>query len=247
MAGLGGRRPDAGAGGRDGVRRVDGGEQGLEAVDAVLVLVQDVGEIRLRGLVRDGVDGAPGGQGGYGHLCHQRQCLVPVQRSGQQVGRLDEEGQRAAAQAFQLAQPGGLDGQRDAVRGELEAQGLLVGVPSGRFGRDPEGAGEPALDLERDRDDRAHPGVAEQRYGARDDGEVLVDGGHAGGAVAARAGLDRDPCEALAGRGEAGGRTDLQLGLVIGGQQEERGVGVQHVACPLDRALEQSVEVVRGR
>lgn len=208
--------------------------------------MEHVGEVRLRGLVGNGVDGAPGGQRGYRHLGHQRQRLVPVQRAGEQIGRLDEEGQRAAAQAFQLAQPGRLDGQSDAVRGELKAQGLLVRVPAGCFGRDAEGTGEPALDLERDRDDGAHPRVAEERYGTWYGGEVLVDRGHPGGAVAARSGLDGDPGEALASRGKAGRRPYLQLRLVVGGQQQESGIRVEHVAGPLDRALQQSVEVVGG-
>lgn len=167
--------------------------------------------------------------------------------AGEQVGGLDEEGQGAAAQPFQLAQAGGLHGQCDAVRRELEAQGLLVGVAARAFRRDAEGAGEAALDLQRDRDDRAHPGVGEQGHGAGNGGEVLVDGRHPGGAVASRPGFDGDPGEALAGRGEAGRGADLQLRLVVRGEQEERRVGVEHVARPLDRPLEEAVEVVRGR
>ena len=76
--------------------------------------------------------------------------------------------------------------------------------------------------------------------------EVLVDGGHPGGAVAAGAGLDGDAGEALAGRGQTGGGPDLQFGLVVGGQQQEGGVGVEHVAGALDGALEEAVEVVGG-
>ncbi len=133
-----GGRPDAGAGGRDRVGRGDLRQEGLEAVDALLVLVQDVGEVRVGGLVGDRVDGAPGGEGRDRHLGHQGQGLVAVQGAGEQVGGLDEEGQRAAAQAFQFAQTGGLDSERDAVGGELEAQGLLVGVPAGGFGGDAE-------------------------------------------------------------------------------------------------------------
>ena len=231
---------------RDRVRRGDLGEQGLEAVDALLVLVEDVSEVRVRGLVGDRVDGAPGGEGRDGHLGHEGQGLVAVEGAGEQVGGLDEEGQRAAAQAFQLAEAGRLDGQRDAVGGELEAQGLLVGVPAGGLGGDAQGAGEAALDLERDGDDRAHAGGVEERDGAGDGREVLVDGGHPGGAVAAGAGLDGDAGEALAGRGEAGGGPYLQLGLVVGGEQQEGGVAVEHVAGAFDRALEEAVEVVRG-
>ena len=83
-------------------------EQGLEAVDPVLVLVQDVGELGVGGLVGDGVDGAPGGQGGHGHLGHEGERLVAVQGAGEQVGGLDEEGQGAAAQPFQLAEAGAI-------------------------------------------------------------------------------------------------------------------------------------------
>ena len=74
-----------------------------------------------------------------------------------------------------------------------------------------------------------------------------MDGGHAGRAVAAGAGLDGDAGEALAGGGQAGGGAYLQLGLVVGGEQQEGGVGVEHVAGAFDRALEQAVEVVGGR
>ena len=108
VGGLGGRGPDAGAGGGHRVRRVDLGEQGLEAVDAVLVLVQDVGEVRVRGLVGDRVDGAPGGEGGDRHLGHQGQGLVAVEGAGEQVGGLDEEGERAAAQPFQFGEAGAI-------------------------------------------------------------------------------------------------------------------------------------------
>ena len=114
----------------------------------------------LRGLVGDRVDGAPGGQGRDRHLGHEREGLVAVERAGEQVGGLDEEGQRAAAQPFQFAEAGRLDGERDAVGGELEAQGLLVGVAAGGLGGDAQGAGEPALHLERDGDDRAHARAA---------------------------------------------------------------------------------------
>ena len=200
---LGGGRPDAGARGGDRVRRGDLREEGLEAVDELLVLVQDVREVRVRGLVGDRVDGAPGGQGRDRHLGHEGQGLVAVQGAGEEVGGLDEEAQRAAAQALQLAQAGRLDGQRDAVGGELEAQGLLVGVPARGLGGDAEGAREAALDLQRDRDDRAHARAVEQRDGAGDGREVVVDGGHAGRAVAAGARLHGDAGEALAGGGEA--------------------------------------------
>jgi hypothetical protein len=138
VGGLGRGRPDAGSRGRHRVRRSDLREQGLEAVDAFLVLVQHVGEVRLRGLVGDRVHGAPGGQGGDRHLGHQGQGLVPVEGAREQVGGLDEEGEGTAAQTLQLAQAGRFDGQRDAVRGELEAQGLLVGVAAGRFRGDPQ-------------------------------------------------------------------------------------------------------------
>ena len=73
-----------------------------------------------------------------------------------------------------------------------------------------------------------------------------MDGGHPGRAVAAGAGLDGDAGEALAGRGEAGGGPYLQLGLVVGGEQQEGGVAVEHVAGAFHGALEQAVEVVGG-
>ena len=241
-----GRGPHAGAGGRHRVGRVDLGEEGLEAVDPLLVLVEDVGEVRLGGLVGDRVDGAPGGERRDRHLGHQGQGLVAVEGAGEQVGGLDEEGEGAAAQSFQLAEAGRFDGQGDAVGGELEAQGLLVGVAARGFGGDAEGAGEAALDLERDGDDRAHAGAAEERDGAGDGGEVLVDGGHTGGAVASGAGFDGDAGEPLAGGGQAGGGADLQLGLVVGGEQQEGGVAVEHVAGAFDGALEEAVEVVGG-
>ncbi|MDH6619850.1 hypothetical protein M2163_006958 [Streptomyces sp. SAI-135] len=69
---------------------------------------------------------------------------------------------------------------------------------------------------------------------------------HAGGAVAAGASLDGHAREALAGGGQAGGGADLQLRLVVGREEQEGGVAVEHVARAFDRALEQSVEVVRG-
>ena len=241
-----GARPDAGAGRGDRVRRIDLGEQGLEVVDAVLVLVQDVGQLGVGARVGDGVDGAPGGQGGHRHLRHQRQRLVAVEGAGEQVGRLDEEGERAAAQPLQLGEAGAFDGERDAVGGELEAQGLLVRVPARGLGGDAERAGEPALDLERDGDHGAHAGAGQQRHRARHDGEVLVDGGHPGRAVPPAARLDGDAGEALAGGGQAGGGAYLQLGLVVGGQQQIGGVAVEHVAGAFDGALEQSVEVVGG-
>ena len=65
-------------------------------------------------------------------------------------------------------------------------------------------------------------------------------------AVAAGAGLDGDAGEALAGGGQAGGGADLQLGLVVGGEEQEGGVAVEHVAGAFDRALEEAVEVVGG-
>ena len=245
MRGVRGGGPEAGAGGGVGVRRPDLLEQGLDAVDPVLVLVQHEGEFGLR-LLGDGVDGAPTGQRGHGHLGHQRERLVALQGAGEQVGGFDEEGERAAAQPFQLGEAGALDGQRDPVGGELEPQGLLVGVAAGCLGGDAERSGEPALDLERDGDHRPHAGAGQQRYGAGDGGEVLVDGGHAGAAVAAGAGLDGDPGEALAGGGQAGGGAYLELGLVVGGEQQVGGVAVEHVAGALHGALEQAVEVVGG-
>ena len=90
------------------------------------------------------------------------------------------------------------------------------------------------------------PVPLEEGDGSGDGREVLVDGGHPGRAVAAGAGLDRDAGEALAGGGQAGRGPHLQLRLVVGGQQQEGGVGVEHVAGALHRALEQAVEVVRG-
>ena len=247
VGGVGGGGPDAGAGGGDRLGRIDLHQEGLEAVDAVLVLVQHVGELGFGGLVGDGVDGAPGGEGGDRHLRHQGQGLVAVEGAGQEVGGLDEEGQRAAAEPFQLGEAGAFDGEGDAVGGELEAQGLFVRVAAGALRGDAEGAGQPALDLERDGDDRAHARAAEERDGAGDGGEVLVDGGHPGGAVASGSGLDGDPGEPLAGGGQAGGGADLQLGLVVGGQQEVGGVAVEHVAGAFDGALEEAVEVVGGR
>ncbi len=240
------RGPDTSARGRHRIRRGDLRQEGLEPVDEVLVLVEHVREVRVRGLVRDRVHGAPGGQGRDRHLCHEGQCLVPVERAGQQVGRLDEEGQGTAAQPFQLAEAGGLHRERDAVRGELETQGLLVGVAAGVLRRDAERAREPSLDLQRDRDDRAHPRVGEQRDGAGNGGQVLVHRGHPGGAVAPRAGLHGDPGEPLAGRGEARRRADLQLRLVVRGEQEEGGVRVEHVPGPLHRPLQEAVQVVGG-
>ena len=115
VGGVGGGGPDAGAGGGDRVGRGDLREQGLEAVDPVLVLVQDVGEVRVRGLVGDRVDGAPGGQGGDRHLGHQGQGLVAVEGAGEEVGGLDEEGEGAAAQASP-ARPGGRDSTASAMR-----------------------------------------------------------------------------------------------------------------------------------
>ena len=79
------------------------------------------------------------------------------------------------------------------------------------------------------------------------DRQVLVDGGHAGRAVAAGACLHGDAGEALAGGGEAGGGAYLQLRLVVGRQKQEGGVAVEHVAGALDRALEEAVEVIGGR
>ncbi len=241
-----GGRPDAGAGCGDRVGRGDLRQQGLDAVDEFLVLVQDVRQVRLRSLVGDRVDGTPGGEGGDRHLGHQGQGLVAVQGAGEQVGGLDQEVQGAAAQAFQFAEAGRFDGECDAVGGELEAQSLLVGVSAGGFGGDAEGAGETALDLQRDRDDRAHARAVQQRHRAGDRRQVVVDGRHAGRTVAAGARLDGDAGEALACRGQACGGADLQLRLVVGGQQEERRVSVEHVAGALHRALEEAVEVVRG-
>ena len=119
-------------------------------------------------------------------------------------------------------------------------------VAAGGLGGDAERAGEPALDLERHGDDRAHAGAGQQRHGAGDGGEVLVDGGHPGAAVAPGAGLDGDAGEALAGGGQAGGGAYLQLGLVVGGEQQVGGVAVEHVAGAFDGALQQAVEVVGG-
>ncbi|MEY9814744.1 hypothetical protein RKD21_005001 [Streptomyces albogriseolus] len=167
---------------------------------------------------------------------------VPASRSDASTRKLREP----RRQPLQLAQAGGLDGQGDAVRGELEAQRLLVGVAAGRLGGDAEGAGEAPLDLQGHGDDRAHAGAVEERDSARHGREVLVDGRHAGGAVAAGAALHGDACEALAGRGQAGGGADLQLGLVVGGEQQEGGVAVEHVAGALHGALQQAVEVVGG-
>lgn len=181
--------------------------------------MQDVREVRLRGLVGDRVDGAPGGERRDRHLGHQGQGLVAVEGAGEEVGGLDEEAEGAAAELFELAEAGRLDGQCDAVGSELEAQGLLVRVPVGCLGCDAEGAGEAALDLERDRDDRAHARAVEERDGAGDDREVLVDGRHAGRAVAAGAHLHGDAGEALAGRGQACGGADLQFGLVVRREQ----------------------------
>jgi hypothetical protein len=118
-------------GGGHRVRWRDLREQCLETVDAFLVLVQDVRQVRLGGLVGDRVDGAPGGEGRDRHLGHESEGLVAVQGAGEQVGGLDEEGQGAAAQAFQFAEAGRFHRQGDAVGGELEAQGLLVGVAAG--------------------------------------------------------------------------------------------------------------------
>lgn len=246
MGHLAGGRPDAGAGGGHRVGRGDLRQQGLDAVDEFLVLVQDVGEVRLGGLVGDRVDGAPGGEGRDRHLGHQGEGLVAVQGAGQQVGGLDEEAERAAAQALQFAQAGRFDGQGDAVGGELQTQGLFVGVSGGGLGGDAEGSGEAAFDLQRDRDDGAHARAVQEWDRAGDRGEVVVDGGHAGRAVAAGAGFHGDAGEALAGGGEARGGADLQFRLVVGGQQEERRVAVEHVAGAFDGALEEAVEVVRG-
>lgn len=120
MRGVAGGGPDPGAGGGHRLGRIDLHQQGLEAVDTVLVLVQDVGEFGLGGLVGDGVDGAPRGEGGDRHLGHQGQGLVAVEGAGQEVGGLDEEGEGAAAQLLQLGQAGAFDGEGDAVGGELE-------------------------------------------------------------------------------------------------------------------------------
>src|SRR5690606_33024041 len=180
---LAGRRPDAGAGRGDRIRRRDLRQQGLDAVDEFLVLVQHVGEVRLGRLVGDRVDGAPGGEGGDRHLGHEGQGLVAVEGAGEQVGRLDEEAQGAAAQPLQFAEAGRLDGQGDPVGRELQAQRLLVGVAAGCLGGDPQGAGETALDLQRDGDDGTHAGAVEEGDRAVDGGEVVVDGGHPGGAV----------------------------------------------------------------
>lgn len=106
---------------------------------------------------------------------------------------------------------------------------------------------KPALDLQRDRDDRTHARAVQQGYGAGDGQEILVDGRHAGRAVTAGARLDGHAREALAGGGQAGGGADLQFRLVVGRQQEEGRVAVEHVAGALHRALEETVEVVRGR
>nr|WP_240003092.1 hypothetical protein [Streptomyces cinnamoneus] len=86
--------------------------------------------------------------------------------------------------------------------------------------------------------------VSARRGRLRARAEVVVDGGHPGGAVAAGAGLDGDAGEALAGGGQARGGADLQFGLVVGGEQQVGGVAVEHVAGALDRALEEAVEVV---
>src|SRR5690606_30792909 len=138
------------------------------------------------------------------------------------------------------------DGQGDPVGRELQAQRLLVGVAAGCLGGDPQGAGETALDLQRDGDDGTHAGAVEEGDRAVDGGEVVVDGGHPGGAVAAGARLDGHAGEALAGRGQPGGGADLQFRLVVGGEQQEGGVAVEHVAGAFHGALEESVEVVRG-
>lgn len=129
----------------------------------------------------------------------------------------------------------------------MEAEGLFVRVSAGAFGGHTEGAGEAALDLQRDRDHRAHARAVQERYGAGYGREVVVDGRHAGGAVAAGACLDGHAREALAGGGQAGGGADLQLGLVVGREEQEGGVAVEHVARTFDGALEEAVEVVRGR
>ncbi|CAM5702750.1 hypothetical protein SANTM175S_04571 [Streptomyces antimycoticus] len=242
-----GAGPAAGPSGGDLLRWVDLHQQGLEPVDAVLVLVQDVRQLGLGRLVGDRIDGAPTGQRGHGHLGHQRQRLIAVQGAREEIGRLDEEGQGATAQPLQLGEAGALDGEGDAVGGELQPQGLFVAVAGGGLGGDAERAGEPALDLQRDGDDGAHPRVHQQWNGAGHRGQVLVDGGHPGRAVAPGARFDGDAGEALAGGGQPGGGADLQLGLVVGGEQQIGGVAVEHVAGPLDGALEQTVEVVGGR
>jgi hypothetical protein len=74
-----------------------------------------------------------------------------------------------------------------------------------------------------------------------------VDGGHPGGAVTSGACLDRDPGETLAGGGQAGRCPYLQFRFVVRRQQQEGRIGVEHVTGPFDGALEQAVEVVRGR
>lgn len=247
MGGVARRGPDPGTGGRHRVRRGDGREQFLEAVDAVLVLVEHVREVRVGRLVGDRVDRAPGREGRDRHLGHQGEGLVAVEGARQEVGGLDEEAEGTAAQTLEFAEAGGLHGQGDAVGGELEAEGLFVGVAVRRLGGHTQGAGEPALDLEGDGDHRAHAGGFEERDGAGNGRQVLVDRGHPGGAVAAGAGLDGYPGEALAGGGEAGGRPYLQFRLVVGGEEQEGGVAVEHVAGAFHRALQEAVEVVGGR
>lgn len=73
-----------------------------------------------------------------------------------------------------------------------------------------------------------------------------MDGRHPGGAVPSGSGLDGYAGEPLACGGEAGRGPYFQFRLVIGGEQQEGRVGVEHVACPFDGALEQSIEVVGG-
>ncbi len=237
-----GRAPGVGSGGRRG----DARQQLLQSVDALLVLVEHVRQVRLRRLVGDRVDGTPGGQRRDRHLGHQRQCLVPVQRARQQVRRLHQEAQGTAAQPLQLAQPGRLDGQGDPVGGELQSQGLLVRVTARRLGRHSQGARQPALHLEGDRHDRTHARAVQQRDRARYRQQVLVHGRHAGRGVPAGPRLHGDACEALAGGGEPGGGAHLQFRLVVRRQEQERRVPVEHVAGALHRALEEAVQVVRG-
>ncbi len=73
-----------------------------------------------------------------------------------------------------------------------------------------------------------------------------MDGREPGRAVASRARLDRDPGEALASGRQPAAGADLQLGLVVGGQQQVGGVAVEHVPGAFHGALQQAVEVVRG-
>ena len=86
----------------------------------------------------------------------------------------------------------------------------------------------------------------EQGYRAGHGGQILVDGGHPGRPVASSARLDGHAGEALPGGRQPGGGAHLQLGLVVGGEQQIGGVPVEHVASAFDGALEQPVEVVGG-